>query len=77
MLSAAKLEIDIQNNTVLFHGDEGSTGSKLIYGVVRIILKSDKKIKSLVLKMSGVVNFGPVSSPGMALGFSLDEIVEM
>ncbi|OLY80344.1 hypothetical protein AYI68_g5562, partial [Smittium mucronatum] len=77
MLAGGKLDIVIQNPTLLFHGSEETTGAKLIYGKVLVNLKSDKKVKGINISIYGgkVLNL-PGGARKDPLGFNVEDAME-
>ncbi|OLY85697.1 hypothetical protein AYI68_g108 [Smittium mucronatum] len=74
MLSGSHLDIILQNDTVLFHGDESMTSSKLIYGKALIYLKSCCKIKSIYIRISGTSSCSPPVDPNKKSGNGCPEV---
>ncbi|OMJ21083.1 hypothetical protein AYI70_g3697 [Smittium culicis] len=61
MLSGARISLDIHSDTILFHGTEESASSKLLYGKVRLHVKSKTRIRSLYANVSGISSYGFVN----------------
>ncbi|OLY83494.1 hypothetical protein AYI68_g2368 [Smittium mucronatum] len=76
MFSAGKIEIQLQNDTILFHGTEETTGSKLVYGNIQLILKSMKRIKSISLNLCGVIENGFQGGFRDVKGFDMADLIE-
>ncbi|OMJ20047.1 hypothetical protein AYI69_g6371 [Smittium culicis] len=72
MLSGARISLDIHSDTILFHGTEESASSKLLYGKVRLHIKSKTRIRSLYANVSGISSYGFVNENYESPSFNIN-----